>query len=536
MEVSLPSISNPQTDEQPLNLSKHVKEIGNHGLTKRILRRGSSWQTPFLGDEVEVNYSGHIEGGSSLESSLEKEAPFKFKLGQGEVIRGLDEGVATMKKGERAIFKIPPQLAYGEVGHPPLIPPHSTLIFDVEMVSWSTIRDITGDGGVLKKILTEGEGWATPKDGDEVSVKYEVKLENGAMVSNSECVEFHVGDGNLCPAIHKAVKTMRKNEKAELSVRFFYGFGNQVESREHITRSGSWDSITILLELLSLRSVIDIVGDKKILKKVISAGEGLTYPNEGSLVKVIYVGKREDGTIFEQNGCKEEPFEYTCLQDQINESLDKAIMSMKKGEKAQVFVLSDDTQENSHQVSQSNNSNSRLLYEVKLLDFTKETPFWKMETKEKIEACEKKKQEGNTLFKAGKFWLASKKYEKAVKYIEFNHAFSDEENQVAKALLVSCNLNNAACKLKLEDYVEVASLCSKVLELDPCNVKALYRRSQAYLQTCNLDKAENDSRKALTIDPSNRDIKLVLHMIKTKQKEDALYQAQLFGSMISKMV
>ena len=87
----------------------------------------------------------------------------------GEVIRGLDEGVATMKKGERAIFKIPPQLAYGEVGHPPLIPPHSTLIFDVEMVSWSTIRDITGDGGVLKKILTEGEGWATPKDGDEVS-------------------------------------------------------------------------------------------------------------------------------------------------------------------------------------------------------------------------------------------------------------------------------------------------------------------------------------------------------------------------------
>lgn len=55
MEVSLPSISNPQTDEQPLNLSKHVKEIGNHGLTKRILRRGSSWQTPFLGDEVEGN-------------------------------------------------------------------------------------------------------------------------------------------------------------------------------------------------------------------------------------------------------------------------------------------------------------------------------------------------------------------------------------------------------------------------------------------------------------------------------------------------
>lgn len=87
----------------------------------------------------------------------------------GEVIKGLDEGVVTMKKGERAIFKIPPQLAYGEVGFPPVILPHSTVIFDVEMISWSTIRDITGDGGVLKKIIVEGEGWATPKDIDEVS-------------------------------------------------------------------------------------------------------------------------------------------------------------------------------------------------------------------------------------------------------------------------------------------------------------------------------------------------------------------------------
>lgn len=73
-----------------------------------------------------------------------------------------------MKKGERAIFKMPPNLAYGGAGSPPLIPPNATLIYDIEMLSWSTIRDLTGDGGIMKKVIREGEGWAAPKDADEV--------------------------------------------------------------------------------------------------------------------------------------------------------------------------------------------------------------------------------------------------------------------------------------------------------------------------------------------------------------------------------
>lgn len=86
----------------------------------------------------------------------------------GHVIQGWDDGIKTMKKGEKALFTIPPALAYGESGSPPTIPPNSTLQFEIELLSWTKVKDICKDGGILKTILTEGEGWQTPKDPDEV--------------------------------------------------------------------------------------------------------------------------------------------------------------------------------------------------------------------------------------------------------------------------------------------------------------------------------------------------------------------------------
>ncbi|KAH9738758.1 peptidyl-prolyl cis-trans isomerase FKBP65 [Citrus sinensis] len=516
--TSLKSHFETATETKPP--SSVEREIGKQGLRKQILRKGTSWQTPLLGDEVQVHFSGHIDGGACLASSRDTGTPFCFKLGQGEVIKGWDEGVATMKKGERAIFFIPPVLAYGDSGSPPLIPPNSSLVFDIELLSWSTIRDITGDGGILKKIIKEGEGWATPRDNDEVLVKYEARLQNGPLVSESnEGVEFRVFDGHLCPAISKAVRTMRRGEKAELVVKFSYGIENDGYEATNIEGAvSSVSNLTIQLELLSWKSVVDVTGDQKVLKKIKKAGQGFDRPNEGSLVKVIYIGRLEDGAVFETKGTNEEPFEFTTLEENVNEGLERAIMTMKKEEQATVTISAEYLC--GHEVSELVCANSVLYYEVTLIDFTKEKPFWKMDTHEKIEACERKKHDGNLLFRAGKYWRASKKYEK---------------KHQANGLRLSCYLNNAACKLKLEDYSEASSLCTKVLELEPLNVKALFRRSQAYLKTSELEKDEADIKRALTIDPNNRDVKLVYMELKENQREYAKYQAEIFGSMLSKM-
>uniref|UniRef100_A0A2N9G5B4 peptidylprolyl isomerase n=1 Tax=Fagus sylvatica TaxID=28930 RepID=A0A2N9G5B4_FAGSY len=106
--------------------------------------------------------------------------------------------------------------------------------------------------------------------------------------------------------------------------------------------------------------------------------------------------------------------------------------------------------------------NSTVYYEVEMVSFDKEKESWDMNTQEKIEAAGKKKEEGNVLFKAGKYARASKKYEKAVKYIEYDSAFEEEDKKQAKALKVACNLNDAACKLKLKEYKQVEKLCTKV--------------------------------------------------------------------------
>ncbi|OFY32925.1 MAG: hypothetical protein A2W91_04715 [Bacteroidetes bacterium GWF2_38_335] len=86
-----------------------------------------------FGKTVKVHYTGYLDDGKIFDSSVKRGTPFEFALGVGKVIKGWDEGVALMKKGEKYRFIIPYQLAYGEAGSG-IIPPKSQLTFDVELI------------------------------------------------------------------------------------------------------------------------------------------------------------------------------------------------------------------------------------------------------------------------------------------------------------------------------------------------------------------------------------------------------------------
>jgi FKBP-type peptidyl-prolyl cis-trans isomerase len=87
------------------------------------------------GDRVKVHYTGWLTTGKKFDSSVDAKQPYEFTLGQDEVIKGWDEGVAGMKVGGKRQLRIPPDLAYGEAGHPPQIPENATLIFDVQLLA-----------------------------------------------------------------------------------------------------------------------------------------------------------------------------------------------------------------------------------------------------------------------------------------------------------------------------------------------------------------------------------------------------------------
>eukprot|EP01088_Endostelium_zonatum_P022187 TRINITY_DN9299_c0_g1_i1.p1 TRINITY_DN9299_c0_g1~~TRINITY_DN9299_c0_g1_i1.p1 ORF type:complete len:186 (+),score=82.48 TRINITY_DN9299_c0_g1_i1:149-706(+) len=104
----------------------------NGGLKKKIIKEGTG-AYPDNGQRVAINYIGRLEDGDVFDQS--SGYPFKFTIGEGGVIPGFDVGVKSMKKGEKALLQISPEMGYGEEGSEPDIPPNATLTFEVELVN-----------------------------------------------------------------------------------------------------------------------------------------------------------------------------------------------------------------------------------------------------------------------------------------------------------------------------------------------------------------------------------------------------------------
>lgn len=126
--------NNTFTASNTIIMSEKNVVTTSSGLKYIELKKGDGLVTPERGQTVVVHYTGTLEDGTKFDSSRDHGQPFSFKIGVGQVIKGWDEGLSTMKVGERRQLIIPSELGYGARGAGSVIPPFSTLIFDVELL------------------------------------------------------------------------------------------------------------------------------------------------------------------------------------------------------------------------------------------------------------------------------------------------------------------------------------------------------------------------------------------------------------------
>ncbi len=129
--------TNKNTNEQYGGIKTMTRQKTDSGLQYEVIQAGSG-ESPQTGKQVTVHYSGWLdnngEPGTKFDSSVDRGQPFTFVIGVGQVIKGWDEGVMAMNVGEKRRLYIPADLGYGAYGAGSVIPPHASLIFDVELL------------------------------------------------------------------------------------------------------------------------------------------------------------------------------------------------------------------------------------------------------------------------------------------------------------------------------------------------------------------------------------------------------------------
>ncbi|XP_061534224.1 peptidyl-prolyl cis-trans isomerase FKBP4 [Phycodurus eques] len=278
------------------------------GVLKLVKREGTGAEFPMTGDKVFVHYVGTLLDGTPFDSSRDRGEKFSFELGKGQVIKAWDLGVATMKEGELCQLICGPEYAYGSAGTPPKIPPNATLVFEVELFDFRG-EDLTEDedGGIIRRVITRGHGYAKPNEGASVEVSFEGTCE-GRVFDERE-LKFEIGDGDsLClPAgVEKAIMAMEEGEEALFYIKPNYGFGDAGNTKYNIPGGALLQYKIKLTAFEKAKESWEMNASEKLEQSVVVKEKGTKYFKEGKFNQASVQYKRIVSWLENESALSEE--------------------------------------------------------------------------------------------------------------------------------------------------------------------------------------------------------------------------------------
>ncbi len=338
------------------------------GLKYKITKINKNGISPKPGDKVVVHYIGKLLNDTVFDSSIKRGQPFEFELGAGRVIKGWDEGIALLKKGEQATLVIPPELGYGNraVGK---IPANSTLIFDVDLLDVKPqIKvepfDVKGKDTIttksgLKYIIVESKNKKSKKKrkskkqntiekGSRVTVNYTGYLTSGKMfdssVKRNQPFTFEIGEGRVIPGWDEGVSLMSIGDKYRFIIPYNLAYGEQ----GHPPVIPAKSTLIFDVDLLDIKPPIKVEPFDVKGKDTITTESGLKYiivrktrgiqATKGKTVKVDYTGYLENGKMFDSSVKRGEPIEFQVGIGRVIKGWDEALQLMSVGDKFRLII------------------------------------------------------------------------------------------------------------------------------------------------------------------------------------------------------
>ncbi|XP_061510628.1 FK506-binding protein 59 isoform X1 [Anopheles gambiae] len=387
-------------------------------------------------------------------------------------------------------------------------------------------HDLSGDGGVQKRILQEGTGDERPSKGCSVSLHYTGTLDaDGKKFDSSrdrnEPFQFTLGTGSVIKAFDMGVASMRLGERCILRCAPEYAYGSS-GSPPNIPPNAT---LNFELEILGWKGEdLSPKSDGGIQRFIVQSGSSKKRPTAGGLVKVHLVGRHE-GRVFEERDvefCLDEGKEVGVVA-----GVELALEKFHKEETARLLLKPQ------YAFGAQGNSelgvppNATVEYTVTLTDFEALVERSMMSQDEMLAQAKLLREKGTKYLKEEKHELALKLYNRALTYLY-------DQSKEGEAAKLAIYLNKILCLQKLNSHDEAKVACVEALKMDSKNVKALYRRGMSNLALGDLDRALQDFSAVLEIEPENKAALNQVTICKHKIKAYNDQQKKVFANMFTK--